>query len=71
MQVAISCISDSFIPRVVTAGVPIRSPLVWNGDRVSFGTVFLFTVIFARSSAICASLPVIFGNFVRRSTRKR
>ena len=38
-------ISGSFMPRVVTAGVPMRMPLVTNGDCVSFGTVFLFTVM--------------------------
>ena len=44
---AIVSISGSPIPRVVTAGVPMRMPLVTNGDCVSFGTVFLFTVIAA------------------------
>ena len=44
------------MPRVVTAGVPMRMPLVTNGDCVSFGTVFLFTVIAARSSAFSADL---------------
>ena len=47
--VAIQCpimrISDSFMPREVTAGVPIRRPLVMNGLLVSFGIVFLFTVM--------------------------
>ena len=29
------------MPRVVTAGVPMRTPLVTNGERVSNGTAFL------------------------------
>ncbi|MNG37543.1 hypothetical protein D3C84_1249360 [compost metagenome] len=45
-------------PRVVTAGVPIRRPEVTNGDCGSFGTAFLFTVIWARPRAASASLPV-------------
>ena len=35
-------------PRVVTAGVPMRRPEVTNGERGSFGTEFLFTVMNAR-----------------------
>ena len=35
-----AAISGSFMPRVVTAGVPMRTPLVTNGERVSNGTVF-------------------------------
>ena len=46
------------MPRVVTAGVPMRMPLVTNGDCVSRGTVFLFTVMPAASSACSATLPV-------------
>jgi hypothetical protein len=38
---AIARISASFMPRVVTAAVPMRMPLVTNGDSVSFGTVVL------------------------------
>ena len=57
------------MPRVVTAGVPMRMPLVTNGDCVSFGTVFLFTVIAASSSAVCATLPV--RPRLRRSTSIR
>ena len=53
-------ISRFFIPRVVRAGVPIRIPDVTNGLLVSKGTVFLFTVIPARSRASSAALPVIF-----------
>ena len=50
--------SASLKPRVVTAGVPMRRPLVTNGERGSFGTVFLLTVMCARPSAASASLPV-------------
>jgi hypothetical protein len=32
-----AAISGSFMPRVVTAGVPSRMPLAWNGERVSNG----------------------------------
>ena len=46
------------MPRVVTAGVPMRMPLVTNGDCVSLGTVFLLTVMPAVSSAVLATLPV-------------
>ena len=52
-------ISGSFMPRVVTAGVPMRMPLVTIGPLVSNGMPFLLTVIHARSSASCASLPVM------------
>ena len=37
---AISTASPSFMPRAVTAGVPIRTPLVINGEVVSNGIVF-------------------------------
>ena len=43
--------------RVVQAGVPKRMPLAWNGERVSKGIVFLFTVMPASSRAIWQSLP--------------
>ncbi len=33
------------MPWVVTAGVPIRTPLVTNGERGSSGMVFLLSVI--------------------------
>ena len=36
----------------------MRSPLVTNGGRGSFGTAFLLTVMWARPSAASASLPV-------------
>ena len=62
-------ISPSRIPRVVTAAVPTRIPLVTNGDCVSRGTVFLFTVMSAASSAACATLPV--SARFRKSTSMR
>lgn len=52
MKVAICFISGSFMPREVTAGEPRRRPLVWKGERVSLGTVFLLVVMLAISRAI-------------------
>ena len=46
------------LPRVVPAGDPSRMPDVTNGFCGSNGTPFLLHVIFARPSAISASLPV-------------
>ena len=71
MQAAISSISGSTMPRVVTAGVPRRRPEAWKGERVSNGTVFLLQVMLARSSVSCAFLAVSSGRLARRSTRKR
>ena len=51
-------ISGSRMPRVVTAGVPMRMPLVTIGGFVSNGIVFLLTVMPALSSAASATLPV-------------
>ena len=59
MKSAIWVISGSPIPRVVTAGVPIRIPEVTIGLRGSKGTMFLLTVIPARSSALSANLPEV------------
>ena len=53
------------MPREVTAGVPMRTPLVTNGERGSNGTVFLLTVMRARSSVSSATLPV--SSLPRRS----
>jgi len=69
MNAAMVSISFSFIPRVVTAGVPMRTPLVTKGERVSKGTVFRLTVIRALSSVSCAALPV--SSDWRRSTSIR
>ena len=43
-------ISGSPMPRVVTAGVPIRTPEVTSGLFVSKGIAFLLTVMLASSS---------------------
>ncbi len=59
IQPARSRTSASPKPRVVTAGVPIRIPEVTNGERGSFGTEFLFTVMCAAPNHASASLPVI------------
>ena len=69
MNDAIVAISAGPIPCVVTDGVPIRRPLVTNGERGSSGTVFLFSVIPAASSDSWATLPDSFSEKVRRSTR--
>ena len=53
-------LSFSFIPRVVTAGVPIRKPLGFSGGAVSPGIELLFVTIPARSSAFASFLPGIF-----------
>jgi len=53
-------ISFSNKPLVVTAGVPIRIPLVIKGDLSSNGTIFLLTVIDALPSASSACFPEIF-----------
>ena len=47
IQEVTSATSASLNPLVVDAGVPILRPLVTKGDCGSFGTAFLFTVIFA------------------------
>jgi len=62
-------ISGSFMRREVTAGVPMRRPLVTKGLRVSLGMVFLFTVMPAQPRAFSASRPVI--PLSERSMRRR
>ena len=42
--------------------------VVWNAERVSNGTMFLFTVISAATNAFSATFPVRSGYLVRRST---
>ena len=66
----ISSMRSSFAPRVVIAGVPTRIPEVWNGERLSNGTMFLFTVMSACTNAFSATLPVSSGNLVRRRRRR-
>ena len=58
MQSAITCISAAPMPRVVTAGVPRRTPEVTKGLRVSPGTVFLLAVMCTLSRRCSKSLPV-------------
>ena len=53
------------------AGVPKRRPEVWNGERLSKGTMFLLVVMSAATRLFSACLPVRSGNFVRRSTSIR
>ena len=66
MNDAISSISASPIPAVVTAAVPRRRPLVTNGFSGSLGIAFLLHVTPARSSASWATFPVTPNG--RRST---
>ena len=69
MNPAITGISGSSIPCVVTDGVPMRTPLVTNGLRGSSGIVFLFSVMPASSSVAWAILPVSSpSNGVRSTT---
>src|SRR5438876_1045405 len=58
MSAPIRSISASRMPRVVTAGVPMRMPDAIAGLFGSYGIVFLFTVIPTASSAFSATLPV-------------
>src|SRR5262249_17325130 len=55
MRSAIASISASRMPRVVTAGVPIRIPLATIGGFWSNGIAFLFTVMAALPSAASAT----------------
>src|SRR6266404_679324 len=71
IKFAICPISASAIPRVVSAGVPNRIPDDTKGEFVSNGIVFLFTVIFAASSAFSATLPVMPLPPLKTSTRIR
>ena len=67
----IGSIMSSFKPRVVIAGVPIRRPDVRNGERLSNGTMFLFTLMSASTNVFYTVLPVTSGNLVRRSMSMR
>ena len=67
----INSMSFSTSPREVIAGVPTLIPEVWKGDLESNGTIFLFTVMSARTSSFSATFPVRSGNFVRRSMSMR
>src|SRR6185295_195842 len=55
----ITSMSASRIPRVVTAGVPMRMPLATMGGFLSNGMAFLLTVMPALPSAASATLPVM------------
>ena len=57
------------MPRVVSAGVPMRMPLGFIGGLVSKGMAFLFTVMPASPSAVSASLPSM--PFAKTSTSIR
>src|SRR5207249_4334075 len=69
MSAPMRSISASFIPRVVTAGVPMRMPDAIPGFWGSYGMVFLFTVIPTASSAFSACLPVRFSGRTSTSIR--
>src|SRR5690554_2165704 len=69
IQWATCSASATLKPRRVIAGVPKRKPEVTNGERGSFGTEFLFTVMYARPSAASASFPVI--SLSIRSTKNK
>ena len=69
MQSAMIFISSTPMPRVVTAGVPRRTPLVTKGLRFSPGTVFLLAVMWTSSRLCSSSLPVMFSSV--RSTSSR
>src|SRR4051794_13339638 len=56
---AIRSISGSRMPRLVTAGVPMRMPLATIGGFSSNGMAFLLTVMAALPSAASAALPVM------------
>ena len=58
MQPAMTSISATPKPRVVTAGVPTRRPLVMKGLRFSPGTEFLLAVMCTSSRLCSSSLPV-------------
>ena len=51
--------SSSLKPRVVMAGVPMRTPLVTMGFSGSLGMAFLLMVMCAWPKTASASLPVM------------
>ncbi len=69
MRSAITSISGSRMPRLVTAGVPMRIPLATIGGFLSNGIAFLLTVMPAFPSAASATLPV--SPFEKTSTSIR
>ena len=58
MYSATRSISGSPMPRLVTAGVPMRMPLATIGGFLSNGMAFLLTVMPALPRAASATLPV-------------
>ena len=60
MQSAITTISGSFMPRVVTSGVPTRTPLGLNFEASSKGIEFRLRVMPTVSAMSCTCLPVRF-----------
>ena len=74
MSWAIVFISGSRRPRVVTAGVPMRTPEATIGFCVSKGMVFLLTVMFAASSddAVEETLAILVRrqDFFRRRPKR-
>src|SRR5205085_9440416 len=69
MIVPISRKSSSSKPRIVAAGVPMRTPDATVGGRSSKGTVLRLTVNFTSCSRSSASLPV--HSVERRSSCSR
>ena len=66
---AMTFMSSSLRPRVVTAGVPTRTPEVTKGFSGSLGMAFLLTVMCTSSRRFSISLPVMCMG--RRSTSMR
>ena len=60
MQSAITTISPSRIPRVVTSGVPTRTPLGLNFDASSKGIELRFNVMPTVSAMSWTCFPVRF-----------
>ena len=52
-------ISSGPMPRVVSAGVPMRMPLPCRGGRSSYGIVLRFTVMATLSQITSALRPLI------------
>ena len=69
MQSAITAISACFMPRVVTRGVPTRTPLGLNFDASSKGIELRLRVMPTWSAMSCTCLPVRFCG--RRSMSMR
>ena len=69
-MLAISIKSSSFNPLVVIAAEPILIPDVSLALKVSFGSLFLLTVIFILPRMFSASKPVILSlEYVSKSIK--